>query len=125
MRSGRMRFAVNVGAGKLTSSCKGSYGPSTVAVGPSRHIRGSREGYTEGMKTAISLPDDLYEEVERLASNLSQTRSQLYRAALEEYLARHEPDRIRESLDRLAAETDDESRFRSEAARRALERAEW
>lgn len=76
------------------------------------------------MKTAISLPDELYEAVERLVERMNTSRSQLYRAALEEYLARHEPDQIRESLDAIAEELEDRD-LASGAARRVLENTEW
>jgi metal-responsive CopG/Arc/MetJ family transcriptional regulator len=76
------------------------------------------------MKTAISLPDELYESVERLAARMQTSRSQLYRAALEEYLARHEPDQIRESLDAIVEDLEDRD-VASGAARRVLENTEW
>ncbi|MBW3671162.1 MAG: ribbon-helix-helix protein, CopG family [Acidobacteria bacterium] len=76
------------------------------------------------MKTAISLPDELYETVERLAERMRTSRSQLYRAALEEYVARHEPDEIRESLDAVAEELEDRDVV-SGAARKVLENTEW
>ena len=40
------------------------------------------------MKTAISLPDDLFADAEALAQQLEMSRSRLYVAALREYLAR-------------------------------------
>ena len=44
------------------------------------------------MKTAISIPDDVFAEAERLTLRLQKSRSQLYTEALQEYLARHDPD---------------------------------
>jgi hypothetical protein len=35
-------------------------------------------GYTPGMKTAVSLPDVLFEEAEMFARRLKKSRSQLY-----------------------------------------------
>jgi hypothetical protein len=35
-------------------------------------------GYTYGMKTAISIPDKVFKEAERLARRLGQSRSKLY-----------------------------------------------
>jgi metal-responsive CopG/Arc/MetJ family transcriptional regulator len=46
------------------------------------------------MKTAISLPDTLFERAERAASRLNLNRSQLYAQALEEFLDRTDPERI-------------------------------
>ena len=48
--------------------------------------------YTPGMKTAVSIPDEIFEKVERLAEREKRTRSELYSAALREYVARHAPD---------------------------------
>jgi len=40
------------------------------------------------MKTAISLPDDVFEEAERLASRLKVSRSELYAQALQDFVRR-------------------------------------
>ena len=78
------------------------------------------------MKTAISLPDAVFEEAERLARRLKKTRSQLYREAVMEYLARRDPDAVTEAMDRVADQVDTRSdAWLSEAARRLLEHSEW
>ena len=78
------------------------------------------------MKTAISLPDAVFEEAERLARRLKKTRSQLYREAVTEYLARRDPDAVTEAMDRVADQVDTRPEaWLSEAARRLLERSEW
>jgi metal-responsive CopG/Arc/MetJ family transcriptional regulator len=41
------------------------------------------------MKTAISLPDELFESADRLAAQLGLSRSELYATAVAEYLAKH------------------------------------
>lgn len=46
------------------------------------------------MKTAISLPDSLFEEAERLATRRGLSRSQLYQEALIEYVQRHDPETV-------------------------------
>lgn len=78
------------------------------------------------MKTAISIPDDVFEGAERLARRTRKSRSQLFTEAVKEYVARHAPDEITEAMDRvcagLAGPKDD---FVSSAARRVLERSEW
>ena len=79
-----------------------------------------------GMKTAVSIPDDLFEGAERLARRTKKSRSRLFRDALKEYLARHTPDQVTDAMDNALAElgaTDD--RFVSTASRRILERSEW
>jgi metal-responsive CopG/Arc/MetJ family transcriptional regulator len=50
------------------------------------------------MKTAISLPDPLFERAERMAALASMSRSQLFAQALSEYLDRHEPDAITQAF---------------------------
>ena len=78
------------------------------------------------MKTAISLPDAIFEEAERLARRLKKTRSQLYREAVTEYLARRDPDAVTEAMDRVADQVDTRPEaWLSEAARRMLEPSEW
>ncbi len=82
--------------------------------------------YTAGMKTAISIPDDVYAEAERLTRRLNKSRSQLYADALKEYLARHDPDAVTEALNRVVEEVDSRpDTGLSAAARRVLERVEW
>lgn len=78
------------------------------------------------MKTAISLPDDVFERAERLARRLRKSRSELYREAVAEYVARREPDAVTEAMDRVADQIDTRPDvFLTAAARRILERTEW
>jgi len=83
-------------------------------------------GYTFGMKTAISIPDGVFQRAERLARRLGKTRSAIYREAMAEYVVRHDVDSVTEAMNRVAAEVGDRpDRFRRAAARRVLERSEW
>lgn len=78
------------------------------------------------MKTAISIPDDVYAEAERLTQRLGKSRSQLYTEAVREYLARHDPDAITDAIDRVSSAVDSRpDPFVSAAAHRLLERVEW
>jgi predicted transcriptional regulator len=78
------------------------------------------------MKTAISLPDEVFRQAERLAQRLKKSRSELYREALAEYVARHDPDAITVALDEVAERVETRpDPFALAAARRALERTEW
>lgn len=78
------------------------------------------------MKTAVSIPDQVFEEAERLARRSKKSRSQLFSDALKEYLARHAPEMVTEAMDRVCAELGAETdEFVSAAARRVLERNEW
>lgn len=62
-------------------------------------------GYTQSVKTAISLPDALYHRAERAAQRLGRTRSALYTAALEAYLdATDGTDEVTAALDELHAD---------------------
>jgi predicted transcriptional regulator len=53
------------------------------------------------MKTAISLPDDLYQAAERAAKRLGLSRSELYRRALGAFLERHGERLVTEALDEV------------------------
>lgn len=78
------------------------------------------------MKTAISLPDDLFASADAYAERAALSRSELYARALREYLERHDEDRVTAQLDAVCAEVD--SALAPEfarAARRVLERDEW
>jgi metal-responsive CopG/Arc/MetJ family transcriptional regulator len=79
------------------------------------------------MKTAISVPDDLFAQVDRLARRSRRSRSELYSAALREYVARHAPDEVTAGLDRVIVEIGqpDGDRFSAAAAREILESADW
>ena len=48
--------------------------------------------YTERMKTAISIPDDLFRQVAACSRRLKLSRSRLFATAAREYLARHGGD---------------------------------
>ena len=50
-------------------------------------------GYTPGMKTAISIPDDVFNEAEALARRTKKSRSEVYARAVREYVARHSADK--------------------------------
>ena len=78
------------------------------------------------MKTAISIPDDVFTKADRLAQKLKQSRSQLYSRAVREYVARHSNDDVTAALDALYAhEAPADDSFSVAAAKRTLERSEW
>lgn len=78
------------------------------------------------MKTAISLPDAIFHEAERHARREGKTRSEIYKLALAEYLARHAADKVAEALDRVWGELGERPEpFLDAASRRTLERSEW
>jgi predicted transcriptional regulator len=78
------------------------------------------------MKTAVSIPDDLFRRADELASQLGKSRSELYREALADYVARRDPGAVTAALDEIADElAQDGMGFTEHAALRALERTEW
>ncbi len=84
------------------------------------------ERYTPGMKTAVSVPDDVFKGAELLARREGRSRSEVYSAALREYVARHSPDEVADALDRVIAEVGEVADpFVSVASRRTLESTEW
>lgn len=78
------------------------------------------------MKTAISLPDDLFRSGDSLAKRLGVSRSELYARALAEYLAKHRADQITQRLNAVYA-TEDSRLDPSIAAvqTKALPRERW
>ncbi|PSB05233.1 ribbon-helix-helix domain-containing protein [Merismopedia glauca] len=53
------------------------------------------------MKTAISLPDSVFEEAESLSRELGISRSQLYTKALKAYLRKYNRDQILNKLNQI------------------------
>lgn len=58
------------------------------------------------MKTAVSVPDDIFKRADRLARRQRKSRSRLYSDAVTEYVARHDPDWITERLNDVAERVD-------------------
>lgn len=78
------------------------------------------------MKTAVSIPDDVFEKVERIARRARRSRSEVFSAALKEYVARHAPDEVTEAMDRVCEQVGDQKdAFVTAAARRVLKRTQW
>lgn len=78
------------------------------------------------MKTAVSIPDEVFEEAERLAKRMKRSRSEIFSRALAEYVARHSPDRVTEAMNRALAEVDESTdRFTIASSIRLLSRTEW
>jgi metal-responsive CopG/Arc/MetJ family transcriptional regulator len=59
---------------------------------------------TLGTKTAISIPNDMFDGGERLARRTLRSPSRLFTDALREYLVRHAPDKVTESMDQAIME---------------------
>ena len=78
------------------------------------------------MKAAVSIPDDVFAEGERIARRLRTSRSQLYARALAVFVSQHDDDRTTAAMnavvDKVGDAVDD---FTRRAARRVLRRVEW
>ena len=67
------------------------------------------------MKTAISMPDAVFTEADRLAKRTRISRSELYARAVETYVKAHRHQGIREKLDAVYGK--EESRLDAVASR--------
>jgi len=78
------------------------------------------------MKTAVSIPDEVFRGAERLARRSRKSRSQLYSEAIKEYVARHASDEVTEAVNRVCDQLGDQKDpFLTSAARRVMQRTEW
>ncbi len=76
-----------------------------------KHARFSLErrynfSYTLIMKTAISIPDPIFESAEKVAKNLGISRSELYTKALVRFLETYQDTTITKTLNEVYAEVD-------------------
>ena len=53
------------------------------------------------MKTAISIPDELFQSADELAKDLGTTRSGLYALAVAEYVAKHQQADVTAQLNKV------------------------
>ena len=60
--------------------------------------------YDRGMKTAISLPDELFLSANELAKRQGVSRSELYATAVSEYLAKHRDEDVTAKLNEVFAD---------------------
>ncbi len=77
-------------------------------------------GYTIAMKTAISVPDPLFHEVEKAARENRVSRSEVFVVAVREYLEKRKARKLLDELnDALAvAETEEEYVVRQKSKKR-------
>ncbi len=80
------------------------------------------------MKTAISIPDEVFEAAERAAKRLGVSRSQLYSNAVKEFIERHRRENVTDKLNEVYFENESASEL--DAALKALQakslpREEW
>ncbi len=78
------------------------------------------------MATSASIPKALGARVARLAQRLRKPPRRVLQEALEEYIARHEPEAVTEAMNRVAGSVDTHlDPALANAAQRILEQAEW
>ena len=61
------------------------------------------------MKTAVSIPDDIFVAAERAAEEMGLSRSALYARAVSDFVTRHDDERVTERLDAVYAGRDSET----------------
>jgi metal-responsive CopG/Arc/MetJ family transcriptional regulator len=66
-------------------------------------------GYTESMKTAISLPDDTYEQATRQAEELGISRSEFFARAARSYLDQLASRSLTQQINAALRTADDDS----------------
>lgn len=57
------------------------------------------------MKTAISIPDDIFEEAETVAQRLGMSRSGLYAKALSGFLEAHREENVTKALNQVYSDS--------------------
>ena len=78
------------------------------------------------MKTAISLPDYLFESADELAERLGDSRSELYARAVAEFLAKHRSEDVTARLNEVFAdEPSGLARALRSAQARSVGSSEW
>jgi metal-responsive CopG/Arc/MetJ family transcriptional regulator len=66
---------------------------------------GYNKSYTVCMKTAISIPNNIFESAEKLANQLGKSRSQLYTQALTRYIKEQRGDNVTRKLNEVYGNT--------------------
>lgn len=80
------------------------------------------------MKTAISIPDDLFNDAERLVARFKTSRSELYSRAIAEFVARHDEDAVTQALNEVVRSLNPDSsdtRQTTASAAAILRQVEW
>ncbi len=78
------------------------------------------------MKTAISIPDDVFEQAEATAKRLKMSRSELYSRAVQAFLDAHSPDQVTDGWNAVIGELGQpDTLLASAAARHVFESTEW
>ena len=103
---------------------------TTLPASKSRKTRPVIPGYTLGMKTAISVPDETFEKASRRAHDLGMSRSEFFSRAAARYLDELDAESVTRQIDLAVAalaERDDSAADAVAVGRRVLAEAsgEW
>jgi metal-responsive CopG/Arc/MetJ family transcriptional regulator len=78
------------------------------------------------MKTAISIPDPIFELAEKTARKMKLSRSKLYSQALAEFLSKRQPEKVTQALDEVyELESSSVDRLLEMMQRSSLPEEEW
>ena len=95
-------------------------------IGAPRHSSSLTTPYTHQMKPAPAIPKTLEAKVARVARQLRKAPRLVLKEAIDEYVARHDPEAVTEAMNRVAELVDTRpDPGVAGAARRTLERTEW
>ena len=78
------------------------------------------------MKTAISIPDPIFNAADQAAKQLGVSRSEFYAKAIQQYLAQYRQDKVTEKLNEIYRQEDSSlDKTTKEIQFQSLEREEW
>ena len=88
--------------------------------------RGKQGGLCFGYENGGFHPDATFDQIERLAKREGRSRSEVYSAALREYVTRHAPDEVTAAMNRVCDEVaGDADTFATVAGKRVLAHVDW
>ena len=78
------------------------------------------------MKTAISVPDEVFEAADRTAKKLGVSRSELYSTAVHEYIERHKMEIVTSRLDDLyASDSSELDEYLGQMQSQSMKKEDW
>ena len=78
------------------------------------------------MKTAISVPDNLFKNAEKTAAKMGVSRSNLFSRAIKEYLDNHNPTHVTKKLNAIYSSTENKlDKNIVEMQIQSIEKGDW
>ena len=78
------------------------------------------------MKTAISVPDEVFEAADRTAKKLGVSRSELYSTAVHEYIERHKMEDVTSRFDDLyASDSSELDEYLGQMQSQSMKKEDW